>query len=117
MTNTKMTKRDYFNQILNTYALTEDEQNFIKHEIELLDNRHSENRKPTANQLANDILKDNILDTMEPGKLYTVTDILKATPGLEESSNQKVTALVGQLVKSGVIEKVVDKRRSYFKLV
>lgn len=114
MTNTKMTKRDYFNQILNTYALTEDEQNFIKHEIELLDNRHSENRKPTINQMANESLKEKILDSMEEGKLYTITDMLKDFECCKDMTNQKVTQLIRQMMPD-LVTRVEDKRRAYFK--
>ena len=37
----KMTKREYFTQIMENYNLTEDERNFIKHELELLAKKNS----------------------------------------------------------------------------
>ena len=49
------------------------------------------------------------------GGLMTVTDIQKSCKELSELSNQKVSALIRQLKDDGKVEKVEDKRKSYFK--
>lgn len=116
MTNKKMTKADYFRQIMANYALTEDEKAFVEHELELLARKNSTERKPTAQQVANEGIKKAILDTLEPGKLYTITDIIKSVPECAEMTNQRVSAVVrGMLGVS--IERVEEKRKAYFKLM
>lgn len=110
----KMTKREYFTQIMENYNLTEDERNFIKHELELLAKKNSAEKKPTAVQVANEGLKTEILNFMEVGKKYTITDLMKSVPCLADLSNQRVSALVRQLKDSGLVERTEEKRKAYF---
>ncbi len=110
----KMTKREYFTQIMENYNLTEDERNFIKHELELLAKKNSAEKKPTAVQVANEGLKAEILNFMEIGKKYTITDLMKSVPCLADLSNQRVSALVRQLKDSGSVERTEEKRKAYF---
>ena len=117
MTNTKkMTKADFYKQILANYNLTEDEQNFINHELELLAKKNSAEKKPTAVQVANDGIKTNILDGMVKGTLYTITDLIKTVPALADLTNQRVSALVRQLIADGKVERIEEKRKAYFRL-
>lgn len=117
MTNTKkMTKADFFKQILANYNLTEDEQNFINHELELLAKKNSAEKKPTAVQVANDGIKTDILDGMVEGTLYTITDLIKTIPALAELTNQRVSALIRQLIADGKVERIEEKRKAYFRL-
>ena len=124
MANTKkMTKRDYFAILRASYP--EDAVNykdviaFIDHEVELLDRKNSGDRKPTATQQMNTVIKDNILDFMEPNRLYTVTEIQKGVEipeGVDDLSNQKVSALLRQLDDAGKVVKTVDKRKTFYSL-
>lgn len=116
MTNKKMTKREMFEQIKANYNLTEDEKVFIDHELELLAKKNSADKKPTATQVANDGIKSAILEGMENGRLYTITDMIKEIPACADLTNQKVSALVRQMTPD-LIEKVEDKRKSYFRKV
>lgn len=115
-TTKKMTKADYFKQIMANYPLTKDEQDFVNHELELLAKKNSSEKKPTATQVANDGIKTAILNGMEEGKMYTITDLIKSIPEIADLTNQKVSALVRQLIPE-YIEKTEDKRKSYFRLV
>lgn len=120
MNEKKITKREHFNNLLGIEAVASNEDlvAFIKHEIELLDNKKSENRKPTATQLANADLKANILAEMEDGKAYTITDMIKELPSCTGLSTSKVSSMVNQMIKeSGAIQKTEEKRRSYFSKV
>ena len=119
MTNTskKMTKREMFEQIKANYALTADEVAFIDHELELLAKKNSTDKKPTATQLANEGIKTAILNHMEVGKGYTITDFIKSVAECSELSTPKVSALVKQLKDDGVIERYEEKRKAYFRLV
>jgi hypothetical protein len=110
----KMTKREYFTQIMENYNLTEDERNFIKHELELLAKKNSAEKKPTAVQVANEGLKSAILDFMVEGQKYTITDLMKSVPELADLSNQRVSALVRQLKDSGSVIRTEEKRKAYF---
>jgi DNA-binding MarR family transcriptional regulator len=112
----KMTKRDYFTAILEKYPLTAEEKAFVEHELELLAKKNSTDRKPTAQQTANEVIKTAILDGMTSGRFYTVTEIQKEIPKCTELSNQKVTALIRQLKDAGLVVKTEDKRKSYFSL-
>lgn len=116
----RMTKRDYFNILRSAYPA--DAANhaeviaFIDHELELLDRKNNTLRKPTATQQANMDYKQDIIDYMVPGERYTVTDLMKGIETLSEFSNQKVTALVRQLVLDGSIVKATEKGKSFFSL-
>ena len=113
----KMTKREMFEQIKANYELTEAEVAFIDHELELLAKKNASTgeRKPTATQKANEGIKEAIVNVLaENGEQMTVTEIAKVIDG--DYTNQKISALVRQLIADGRVEKVVDKRKSFFKL-
>lgn len=112
----KMTKKDYFEQIKRKYALAEDEVKFIDHEIELLDKKNSADKKPTAQQIVNKSTQDAIYEGMESGKLYTITDLIKSIPECADMTNQRVSALVRQMIGDKV-ERIEDKRKAYFKKI
>ena len=69
------------------------------------------NKKMTKAQVENEEIKANILNAMENGKAYTVTEIMKAV-GLE--SNQKTSALVRQLKESDLVVRSESKGKAYF---
>ena len=118
MTNTtsKMTKRDYFNRIL-SYAHDEDIE-FLKHELELLDKRATAERKPTPKQLENAGFKADILAWLEPSVQYTVADVTKGVPSIVAAglSANRVTAMLTQLVNDGSVIRDTDKRKSVYTL-
>ena len=112
----KMTKRDYFNELL---AITEEMGKselsaFIEKELNLLAKKNSGERKPTALQVANEEIKERILEWMEIDHLYTITEIQKGVSICADLSNQRISALVTQLVKAEKAVRTVDKRRAYF---
>ena len=113
----KMTKREMFEQIKANYSLTQAEIDFIDHELELLAKKNSGEKKPTATQTANVSIKSAILAGMEVGKKYTITDLMKSIPEIAELSNQRVSALVRQLIDSGEVERTEEKRKAYFSKV
>ena len=110
----KMTKRDYFNQLKEKYPLTQDEIHFIDREIELLDKKNSGEKKPTPQQKANEILKDAILKGMKEKVQYTITAIIKTVPECAELTNQKVSAVVRQMVEKGSLVRTEEKGKAYF---
>ena len=77
--------------------------------------KNSAERKPTANQVENAGLKTAILDFLAENKgAYTVTDLMKSVVELADLSNQRVSALVRQLVEDGSVVRTEEKRKAYF---
>ena len=118
MTNKKITKRDRFNALLSIPAVQADAGlvDFINHELELLAKKNSADKKPTAQQTANEAIKSAIVEAMEVNHLYTVTEIQKSVAECADLSNQRVSALLRQLKDDGVIVRTEDKRKAYFSL-
>lgn len=71
--------------------------------------------KPTKTQVLNEGLKEEILNVMEVGERYTVTEITKMVT--TEMSNQKASALLKQLAETNKVKRDVDKRKTYFTLI
>lgn len=91
---------------------------FIAREMELLAKKNSADKKPTAQQTANKTIQASILEVMEPGKQYTVTELLKIVPGLpEDMTNQRMSALVRQMKDAGLLTREEIKRKAYFSKV
>ena len=111
----KLTKKDYFNELKGLVSDRQDRVNFIDHEIELL-RKKSSRTAPTKTQVENEKIKEKIVATLvELGKYATITDIQNANTELADLSNQKISALLKQLYDNKVIEKVIDKKKAYFK--
>ena len=113
----KMTKAQMFAQIKANYPLTADEVKFIDHELELLSKKNSAEKKPTAQQTANEAIKVAIVEGMERNRVYTVTEVIKSVPACADMTNQRVSALLRQLVEAGLVKRTEDKRKAYFQLV
>ena len=114
MTEKKMTKREYINRIL-SYAHDEDRE-YLEHELELLDRKNSAERKPTAKQTENAGIKTAISGWMEQGVSYTAGDIAKSCPACEGLTVQRVSALLTQLGKDGLVTVTEEKRKHYYSI-
>ena len=93
---------------------------FIAHEVELLSKKNSADKKPTAQQEVNATIKADILALMEanPKQLFTVSELLKKVPNLPDTmTNQRMSALVRQMVDAGQVKRTEDKRKAFFSLV
>ena len=109
----KITKKEMFTQIMG--VLTDEAQiDFLKHEIELLDKK-SASKKPTKTQEMNEGLKETIL-TVLSDKGMTASEVLASSTEFSGLSNQKIAALLSQLVKEGKVIKNTDKKKSVFTL-
>lgn len=118
-TNKKLTKRDHFTALLNIDEVKSNEAlvEFINHEIDLLNRKNSTEKKPTKAQQENEVLKQEIVECMEPGRLYTISEMLKEFPCCEGLTAPKVTAIFTRLlVPEGVAVNTKDKRKSYYSL-
>ena len=70
-------------------------------------------RKPSKNQVANEGVKNDILDILYANEGLRCGDIAEPL-GI---SGQKCSALLRQLVDAGLVEKYTEKRVTYFKRV
>lgn len=117
---TKMTKKDWFEELAKVvtsadYEKKDDALAFIKHEIELLEKKSSKTTQ-TKTQ------KEN-LEVMEKIKAVlggsenpmTITEMQK-TDELSQYSNQKLSALVKQLVDKKEVVRTEEKKKAYFSL-
>lgn len=133
MANTsRLTQRDYFSALLAnakdgvsyTFAKdgkeftisAEDMAQFATDRIAQLDKKNSAERKPTATQLANIALKNDMMEYMRQNDstMLQASDLIKSAPCCAGLSNQKVSTMLNQLVKDGLLFKVEDKRKTYF---
>ena len=118
-TSTKLTKAQKFAMLRAIPAVADNAMlvEFIDHEVELLSKKNSAEKKPTAQQTANEGIKTAIVEGMEPNRLYTITEIIKEIPECADMTNQRVSALVRQLMDAGRVKRTEDKRKAYFSLV
>lgn len=121
MENKKMTKKETINLLIDVLMgnkEVEDMQifvDFLVHERELLEKKSS-NSGQTKTQKENETIKEKIVETLRDlGKYATITEIQEKNAELGAYSNQKISALLKQLVDSEVITKMVDKKKAYFK--
>ena len=113
-TMTKMTKREMFEQI-RTHLTDEAEIAFIDHELELLAKKNErKSTKPTAKQVANAQLIEEIYEKMETGKSYRISEIQALSDELAEASGQKVSALVKRMKDNLLVIREVVKGTAYF---
>ena len=113
----KITKREVIGMMMNeevvkanpTYVA------YLENELALL-NKKAQNKKATKTQEQNVGIKATILKVLATIGSGTVTDIQNGNEELSAFSNQKVSALVRQLVESGEVVKTTDKKKSIFSL-
>ena len=115
----KVTKKEMFAKL---YAIVEESNapdkvevlGFIDHEVELIEKRSS---KVTLNatQKANLEVKEVIKEVLADKPNSTVSELIK-DERLSMYSNQKISALVKQLVDGGEVVKSTDKKVSRFSL-
>ena len=120
MENTKkITKRDNFNKLLTIREVAEDTQlvEFINHELELLDRKSaSHSTAKTANQKANEEIKTKIVNALVQLGKSTISELQAGSEEMAEYSNQKLSALLKQLVDSKQVVRTMEKKKAYFEV-
>lgn len=122
MANSKMTQKDMFNEIITLAenAGREDIVKFAQGRIEVL-NRKASGKKATKTQKENEDIKTRILQILtENDKPMSVTEMLNTGRfnDFEKTiTNQKVSALLRQLILAEKVEKKVEKKVSYFSII
>ena len=78
--------------------------------------RNAADKKPTKTQQANEDIKTRLMEAMEDQEKLTVSEIQTLSEELAAMSNQKVAALVRQLVKEEKLVRLEEGRKAYFKV-
>lgn len=119
---TKLTKKDYFKMVAGVIENSNVEnkaelQNFISHEIELLEKKAQSRGTDNAKTRENNEIIEKIYNALaEIGRAVTITELQAEIPEFGEYTNQKISALMKKLVDSNRVVKIVDKKKSYFKI-
>ena len=121
MAEKKMTKREKFEMLAKIDEVKANPMlvEFIEHELELLAKKNASGEgKLTAVQIANNGIKEEILECMakEPNRLFTISEMQKIFPCCADLSNQRVSALVRQLVADNKVERLEEKRKAVFRI-
>ena len=113
----KITKREVIGMMMNEEVVKANPPYvaYLENELALLDKK-AQNKKATKTQEQNVGIKATILEVLATIGSGTVTDIQNGNEELSALSNQKVSALVRQLVESGEVVKTTDKKKSIFSL-
>lgn len=117
MENKKLTKKEKFAMIKEYIQDNEMLMEFINNEINLLNKKASSSAK-SKTQVENENIKEVIVNLLKSTSLqYTITDFQNAFEEMKDYSNQKLSALFTQLYKENKIERIVDKKKTYFKAI
>lgn len=110
-----MTKKEMFVEIRNLVAENEEMVAFINHEIELLERKASSPKKPTKTQVENDGFKNDIvayLTAVDTSK--TIKEMQAEIPSIGGLTNQRITHMLTDLVKNGILIKDYVKKTPYY---
>lgn len=116
----KKTLQDKFAEVkafLEENGASEEMIAFIVDRAEKAD-RKSENRKPSATQIANAALSERVYEFLkDSGKKLQIKQMIKEIPAFAEidsCTTQKASAIVRGLLKDGKVERVEEKGVAYF---
>lgn len=117
----KITKRENINSLLAREDLTENERDFLVHELELLDKKNAYKASKNAEKNAeNDVLKGHILNVLcESDSAITSSIIaLKVSELIGKTiTAQKVRPQISKLIDEGLVENYKEKGVSLFRVV
>lgn len=111
----KMTNAKAIAYVIENCTVPQDVAEKLEKILASYEKKSSAERKPTATQIANEHLKDVILEVLtEATEPMTVSEIIKAHAELVELSTQKVSPQLAKLVDEKKVVKTTEKRKSYF---
>ena len=113
---TKKTVVQMFEEIL-PLCVNDEQRAFIEKRIEITKKKNAggENTKPTKTQLENEGIKGTILSVLTTTPT-TITNLVKSHAELSGYSNQKISALLTQLLKENKVERTEVKGRAHYAL-
>lgn len=110
----RLTKKEMFEMIKGVCAENAEIVAFCDHEIELLGRKNSKTA-PSKNQVANEGIKGAIIEALKGCENpVTITELQASNVEMASYSNQKLSALLKQLVEANLVVRVTDKKKTYF---
>ena len=110
-----MTKKEMFAEIRNIVADNEEMVAFIDHEIELLERKSNSPKKPTKTQVENDGFKAEIVAYLtEVDTPKTIKELQAEIPSISGLTNQRITHMLTDLVKTETLTKEYVKKTPYY---
>ena len=115
----KKTVVEMFEEIKALPGLTKEQVEFLEKRIEITKKKNAsgsgENAKPTKTQLENEGIKDTIVSVLTATPI-TITDLIKSSADLAGYTNQKVSALLTQLLKERRVVRTEVKGKAHYAL-
>lgn len=112
----KVTKKEMFGKLIELAQENErtDLIAFCEHEIDLL-NKKASTSGQSKTQAENEKIKVVIAEELTRiARAVTISELIKESENLGQYSNQKLSALLKQMVENGTVTKIVDKKKSLF---
>lgn len=113
----KATKKEMFRKLIELAQENErtDLIEFCEHEIELLNKKASASGQ-TKTQAENEKIKVVIAEELTRiARAVTISELIKESESLGQYSNQKLSALLKQMVENDkTVTKIIDKKKSLF---
>lgn len=112
----KVTKKEMFGRLIELAQENErtDLVEFCEREIDLLNKKASASGQ-SKTQAENEKIKVVIAEELTRiARAVTISELIKESENLGQYSNQKLSALLKQMVESGIVTKIVDKKKSLF---
>ena len=125
MANTKMTNRKALEYVLENCMIPHEVAEKLEKMIVSLERKNSAERKPSAKQIANAAVLDEIVSFIAGNPCYptdegaerggwTCSELIERVPALAGKSSQYVSALMRQAVEAGRVAKFTHKRQTLF---
>ena len=90
---------------------------FIDHEIELLNRKSGSPKKPTKTQVENDAYKATIVEYLTTADVpKTIKEMQAEIADIAELTNQRITHMLTDLVKTGTLTKEYVKKTPYYSI-
>lgn len=116
----KKTVVQMYEEIKALPGLTAEQIAFLEKRIEITQKKNAnrgENTKPTKTQLENEGIKETIVSALTAiGEPTTIGDLVKSSAELANYSNQKISALLTQLLKADKVVRTEVKGKAYYAL-
>ena len=115
----KKTVVEMFEEIKALPGLTKEQVEFLEKRIEITKKKNAsgsgENAKPTKTQIENEGIKNTIVSVLTATPT-TITDLIKSSADLASYTNQKVSALLTQLLKERRVVRTEVKGKAHYAL-
>lgn len=112
----KVTKKEMFGKLIELAQENErtDLVEFCEHEIDLLNKKASASGQ-SKTQKENEKIKVVIIEELTRlARAVTISELIKESESLGQYSNQKLSAILKQMVEGGTVTKIIDKKKSLF---